>query len=382
MPVKTLFHLATAALVRGRRRITDVGDAPWEFVEPAIRKIDDPVQLETLEQNSPWLKKHDAEIWISIIKREAPFFDISNYIGKPDTEWLLLYQKAKHAREKKVIESTKVLAAKLASGQQEKKSHEMQTAAPGRIRTANSQGNRSHWSQMGRKEPPNLSKGQKLLAKAKRESNNALAARNNGVKQISPQQMRRNLEPANQVGPRTNHAPAPLPQSSAALLQTRRGRESGAPLEITTEKQKGLERGNAGTEGPSLSSRDSAISLQALRNQETPATNQTKQTTSSRDKITTATGAQPAGLSEKSTAILQARRERENTLAHRPPITPLSRIQKPQQSPSIFLQRPSLSQQRTLSAPTGRASAQYQGTMKRNLDSPVAAPAVKRQRIA
>ncbi|KAL4957438.1 RNA polymerase II transcription factor SIII subunit A-domain-containing protein [Aspergillus filifer] len=75
MPVPTLRQLCTATAIRNVKYLNDIGNIPYVLARPFLLKIESPEKLRSLEQQSPHLMQHDAELWLEFIKRDIPKWD-------------------------------------------------------------------------------------------------------------------------------------------------------------------------------------------------------------------------------------------------------------------------------------------------------------------
>ncbi|KAI4093382.1 MAG: hypothetical protein LQ344_002970 [Seirophora lacunosa] len=88
MPAPSLSQLTRRALVKNISMLTDIGDIPYAIIRPVLLKIENPKQLQLLEEASPQLYGADEEIWISLIKRDIPNAESKlTYPKNPKTWW-------------------------------------------------------------------------------------------------------------------------------------------------------------------------------------------------------------------------------------------------------------------------------------------------------
>ncbi|KAI1106663.1 RNA polymerase II transcription factor SIII subunit A-domain-containing protein [Jackrogersella minutella] len=111
--VKTLVELCTAVCIKNVREIYDVGGAPYSILRPILLKVEDPAQLQQLEEQSPHLLGDTVECWQRLINR-----DFTHLVKKCRFEprnpalWSKIYQKYKTLE----IEQKKAALAKLNNG--------------------------------------------------------------------------------------------------------------------------------------------------------------------------------------------------------------------------------------------------------------------------
>lgn len=74
MPADSLQHMAVRALANRGRDIHDFGVCPVHLIQPVLPRIANPDQLLALEQRSPQIIGHTRDVWISMLKRDIPFW--------------------------------------------------------------------------------------------------------------------------------------------------------------------------------------------------------------------------------------------------------------------------------------------------------------------
>lgn len=93
MPVASLYELAKQRLIKNIDLLTDIGDLPYSFLEPVLRQIQNPTQLEELEKNCPQIRGETKEIWKRYIRRDVPDWDKKPYEPRHDKDWSRAYRK-------------------------------------------------------------------------------------------------------------------------------------------------------------------------------------------------------------------------------------------------------------------------------------------------
>ncbi|KAL8836231.1 MAG: hypothetical protein Q9170_003008 [Blastenia crenularia] len=71
----------------------DVGNIPYEIIQPVLMRIENPRQLHLLEEASPQLREADEEIWRSFIKRDIPDADSRMLYPSESGSWWDIYCK-------------------------------------------------------------------------------------------------------------------------------------------------------------------------------------------------------------------------------------------------------------------------------------------------
>ncbi|KAL9600731.1 MAG: hypothetical protein Q9219_002972 [cf. Caloplaca sp. 3 TL-2023] len=104
MPVPSLAELTRKELIKNISTLTDIGDVPYEVIRPVLMKIDDPEQLQLLEEASPQLYGVDQDVWISLIKRDVPDADKKMLYPKNPKSWWKVYCKMRTNHEQEVQE--------------------------------------------------------------------------------------------------------------------------------------------------------------------------------------------------------------------------------------------------------------------------------------
>lgn len=121
MPAATLQTMAIRALAHRGRDIHDFGVCPVHLLQPVLPKITNPDQLRTLEQNSPQILGHTREVWLSMLKRDIPFWkerlprDWETTIFAPENagKWHRIYFKLKSDVEAEKERSRRALVQEL-----------------------------------------------------------------------------------------------------------------------------------------------------------------------------------------------------------------------------------------------------------------------------
>lgn len=100
MPVPTLFELARQRLIKNIDMLVDVGDLPYSFLEPVLRFIQNPNQLQELEENCTQLLGETGDIWLRFIKRDIPNWEDRPHEPRDPRNWSKVYRKLKKDTEK------------------------------------------------------------------------------------------------------------------------------------------------------------------------------------------------------------------------------------------------------------------------------------------
>ncbi|KAJ4374966.1 hypothetical protein N0V83_002045 [Neocucurbitaria cava] len=100
MPATSLFELARQRLIKNIDMLNDVGDLPFSFLEPVLRFIQNPDQLQELEENCTQLQGETGDIWLRFIKRDIPNWDKKPHQPRDPRNWSKVYRKLKKDMEK------------------------------------------------------------------------------------------------------------------------------------------------------------------------------------------------------------------------------------------------------------------------------------------
>ncbi|KAF1945852.1 hypothetical protein EJ02DRAFT_26621 [Clathrospora elynae] len=100
MPVSSLFELARQRLIKNIDLLNDVGDLPFSFLEPIIRFIQNPDQLQELEENCTQLLGETGDIWQRFIRRDIHNWDKKPHAPRDPRNWSKVYRKLKKDMEK------------------------------------------------------------------------------------------------------------------------------------------------------------------------------------------------------------------------------------------------------------------------------------------
>jgi elongin-A len=104
MPVPSLYELARQRLIKNIDMLTDIGDIPFDFLEPVLRHIQNPAQLQELEENCEQIQGKTGEIWKRYIKRDVPDWDKKPHTPRDDKNWSKVYRKLMRDAEKEKLD--------------------------------------------------------------------------------------------------------------------------------------------------------------------------------------------------------------------------------------------------------------------------------------
>ncbi|EON65489.1 hypothetical protein W97_04727 [Coniosporium apollinis CBS 100218] len=122
MPARSLFAMARTKLMKNIYRFDDLSDLPYDWLRPALLKIEYPDHLRTIEKNSPHIALESGEIWREFIRRDIPGYSTEADSIEPanPASWWKLYAKLKREAERNLIRSKEELAAKARGVQAER----------------------------------------------------------------------------------------------------------------------------------------------------------------------------------------------------------------------------------------------------------------------
>lgn len=104
MPVSSLYELARQRLIKNIDMLTDIGDIPFSFLEPVLRHIQNPQQLQELEENCPQIQGETKEIWKRYIRRDVPDWNKKPHTPRDDKNWSKVYRKLMRDAEKEKLD--------------------------------------------------------------------------------------------------------------------------------------------------------------------------------------------------------------------------------------------------------------------------------------
>lgn len=115
-PMRSLVELCLEACQRNISQLTSFGDAdfllPPEYVHDLLFRINDPVQLRTIEINSPHLQSETASAWKRLIRKEFPVESrAKNYTPKNPTKWFKIWERYSMDRAQSQQEAEEKLRA-------------------------------------------------------------------------------------------------------------------------------------------------------------------------------------------------------------------------------------------------------------------------------
>ncbi|KAH6643516.1 RNA polymerase II transcription factor SIII subunit A-domain-containing protein [Boeremia exigua] len=104
MPVPSLYELARHRLIRNIDMLNDIGDIPFSFLEPVLRHIQNPKQLQELEETCPQIQGETKEIWKRYIRRDVPDWERKPHTPRDDKNWSKVYRKLMKDVEKEKLD--------------------------------------------------------------------------------------------------------------------------------------------------------------------------------------------------------------------------------------------------------------------------------------
>jgi elongin-A len=104
MPISSLYELARQRLIKNIDMLTDIGDIPFSFLEPVLRHIQNPQQLQELEENCPQIQGETKEIWKRYIRRDVPDWETKPHTPRDDKNWSKVYRKLMRDAEKEKLD--------------------------------------------------------------------------------------------------------------------------------------------------------------------------------------------------------------------------------------------------------------------------------------
>lgn len=100
--------------------IYDIADMPYSLVESILRKVENPTQLQELEENSPQIQGETAALWLKFIKRDIPNWDKKPHEPRDPRNWSKVYRKLKRESEKEKQEQSETLKQQLRAIQEDR----------------------------------------------------------------------------------------------------------------------------------------------------------------------------------------------------------------------------------------------------------------------
>jgi elongin-A len=100
MPVPRLYEMAKTRLIQNISLLTDIGDIPYNFMAPILRRIESPDQLIELETNCPQILGETGDMWLRFIKRDVPDWDKKPHEPNDARNWSKVYKKLRREAEK------------------------------------------------------------------------------------------------------------------------------------------------------------------------------------------------------------------------------------------------------------------------------------------
>ncbi|KAH8724423.1 RNA polymerase II transcription factor SIII subunit A-domain-containing protein [Phaeosphaeriaceae sp. PMI808] len=120
MPAASLYELAKQRLIKNIDLLNDIGDIPFNFLEPILRQIQNPNQLQELEENCPQIQGETGDIWLRFIKRDIPDWEKQRYTPRDPRNWSKAYRKLKKDAENEKQEQQNALKQQMRALQQDR----------------------------------------------------------------------------------------------------------------------------------------------------------------------------------------------------------------------------------------------------------------------
>ncbi|KAF2030907.1 hypothetical protein EK21DRAFT_100049 [Setomelanomma holmii] len=120
MPVPSLFELARQRLIKNIDLLNDIGDIPFSFLEPILRHIQNPDQLQELEENCTQIQGETGDIWLKFIRRDIPNWDKKPHQPRDPRNWSKVYRKLKKDAEREMHEQEDALKQQMRALQQDR----------------------------------------------------------------------------------------------------------------------------------------------------------------------------------------------------------------------------------------------------------------------
>jgi len=113
MPAASLYEMARQRLIKNIHMLYSVSDLPFHFVEPVLRFVQNPDQLQLLETNCEQLRGETGQIWLRFIKRDIPNWESRAYQPRDPKNWSKAYRKLKREAEKEKLAQEEELKQQL-----------------------------------------------------------------------------------------------------------------------------------------------------------------------------------------------------------------------------------------------------------------------------
>jgi elongin-A len=120
MTVPSLYELAKQRMIKNIDLLNDIGDIPFTFLEPIIRHIQNPDQLQELEQNCPQVQGETGDIWLRFIKRDIPDWEKKPHQPRDAKNWHKVYRKLMRDSEKEKQEQENALKEQMRALQKDR----------------------------------------------------------------------------------------------------------------------------------------------------------------------------------------------------------------------------------------------------------------------
>ena len=240
MPVPTLYELAKQRLIKNIDMLNDIGDIPFSFLEPVLRHIQNPTQLQELEENCPQIQGQTEDIWLRYVRRDVPDWDKKPHRPSDPKNWSKVYRKLMRDVEKEKLDQENQLKQQMKALQADRdvnKTLIMTTSHSYGARSNNFWGNRSS----GQAAPPTKT-GKVAMDKLKRGMFDRNQARTKAAQ--TPQHqlaMRRNMVaqiPERLVRMAQHEAPKTMVLSKQASASTAERRIPKPPTSHQQIKQR------------------------------------------------------------------------------------------------------------------------------------------------
>jgi elongin-A len=120
MPAPSLVDMCRRRATKDVNLIYDIADMPYSLVESILRHVQNPAQLQELEENSPQIQGETAGLWLKFIKRDIPNWDKKPHEPRDPRNWSKVYRKLKKESEREKQEQGEALKQQLRAIQQDR----------------------------------------------------------------------------------------------------------------------------------------------------------------------------------------------------------------------------------------------------------------------
>jgi len=137
MPPNSLVTMCKNKLLKEVDNLTDIGNIPFELIQPVLQRISRPDQLRKLEASCAQLRGKTGDIWTKLIQRDAGKY-AKSIEGADIKDWYKTYTELKARQDVDNENAKEVLAARMSAIRKQKNQNKAELDLNGTLVPENS----------------------------------------------------------------------------------------------------------------------------------------------------------------------------------------------------------------------------------------------------